>query len=272
MVLASLDSKELTRELKVRTYPRSTEWAVAKIPDSLGFEEACAVINPAYTSWQSLVEVARLQKGEKILIHSAAGATGQLAIQIAQLVGAEVFATVGYNHKKQLLIDQYNLPADHIFYSRNTTFASGVMRVTNGYGVDVVLNSLVGEGLRASWECIAPHGRFIEIGKADISANASLPMSFFAKNVTFAAVDLLYIFTHKQEMAGKLLRKTMELAGDGCISYPKPLHIYDVCAVEDAFRYLQSGENTGRIVIRVDPSTVVQVCNQIHSFNMGATD
>lgn len=245
----------------MRSYPRSIEWAVAKIPDHLTFEESCAVLNPGCTAWQALVEIARLRKGEKILIHSAAGATGQLAIQIAQLMGAEVFATVGYDHKKQLLVEQYNIPEDHIFYSRNVTFASGIMRVTQGYGVDVVLNSLVGEGLRMSWECIAPYGRFIEIGKADISANSSLPMSCFAKNVSFAAVDILHLFKHRQGDAELLMRKTIELVSEGRISHPKPLHIYPVSAVEDAFRFLQSGKNTGRIIIRVDPSTPVQVCS-----------
>lgn len=243
----------------MRTFPRTSEGAVAKIPDSVTFEEACAVMNPACTSWQALIEIGRLKRGEKVLIHSAAGATGQLAIQIAQMVGAEVYATVGYDHKKQLLIDQYNIPGDHIFYSRNISFARGIMRVTGGYGVDVVLNSLMGEELRASWECIAPGGRFIEIGKADINANSSLPMAFFAKNVTFAAVDLYYILLHRHDQAKQLLHKTMELVEEGHISYPRPLHMYDVSRVENAFRFFQSGENTGRTLIRVDRSTVVQV-------------
>lgn len=247
----------------MRTYPRSNQWAVVKIADSLSFEEACAVIKPACTpactSWQSLIEVARLQKGEKVLIHPAAGATGQLAIQIAQMVNAEVFATVGHERKKQLLMDLYNVPADHILYSRDISFASGILRVTEGYGVDVVLNSLVGELLSASWECIAPHGRFVEIGKADINANSALPMSHFAKNVSFAAVDLRYIFLHRQDIAKRMLDNVMKLAGDGHISHPKPLHVYDVCAVEDAFRYFQSGKNTGRTVTRVDSSIEVDV-------------
>ena len=245
----------------MKTYPRAHEWTTAKIADSVSFEDACAIIIPGMTALQSLVEVARLQKGEKILIHSASGGTGQLALQIAQMVGAEVFATVGYDHKKQLLIDEYGVPADHIFYSRDTSFARGVMRTTDGYGVDVVLNSLVGESLRASWECIAPYGRMIEIGKAEINANASLPMASFAKNALFAGVDLHHIVKdiNKKELAHKLLQKTMDLARDGRIRAPRPLHIYDVDSVEDAFRYLATGKNSGRIVIRVDPSTNVQV-------------
>ncbi|RYP51218.1 hypothetical protein DL768_003424 [Monosporascus sp. mg162] len=242
----------------MRMFPRAEEWAVVKIPDSVSFEEACAVNNPGITAWHSLVDVARLQKGEKVLIHAASGATGQLAIQVAKLVGAEVFATVGYDHKKQLLIDEYGIPEDHIFYSRDTSFAKGIMRITDGQGVDVVLNSLVGKGLLASWECIAPYGRFIEIGKADILANSSLPMACFAKNVSFSAVDLRDMSFHRKEATRKLFVKTMELAREGTIHCPKPLHTYGVPAVEEAFRYFQSGRNTGRIIIKIDPSTEVQ--------------
>ncbi|KAI1349204.1 polyketide synthase PksD [Xylaria sp. FL0043] len=244
----------------MKTYPRGHEWTTVKIADSISFEDACAVIIPGMTSLQSLIEVGRLQKGEKILIHSASGGTGQLALQIAQMVGAEVFATVGYDHKKQLLIDNYGVPADHIFYSRDTSFARGVQRTTDGYGVDVILNSLVGESLRASWQCIAPYGRMIEIGKAEINANASLPMASFAKNTLFAAVDLQRIVKdpNKKELAHKLLQQTMDLASNGSIRVPVPLHIYDVDSVEDAFRYLASGNNTGRILIRIDPSTSIQ--------------
>ncbi|KAI5865997.1 hypothetical protein GGS23DRAFT_603436 [Durotheca rogersii] len=244
----------------MRMWARSDEGAVVKIPDSVSFNEACAVVNPGITAWYSLVEVARLQKGEKVLIHSASGATGQLAVQVAQLVGAEVFATVGYNHKKQLLIDRYGIPEDHILYSRNPSFAKGVMRLTNGHGVDVVLNSLVGESLRVSWECVAPYGRFVEIGKADIKANSALPMACFAKNVSFSGVDLHHILVHRQDLGKKLLHKTMELAGNGSIHSPAPLHAYDISKVEEAFRYLQSGKNTGRIIIQIDRSTEVQKC------------
>ncbi|KEY72258.1 hypothetical protein S7711_00257 [Stachybotrys chartarum IBT 7711] len=240
----------------LRTYPRGNESTVVKIPDTVPFDEACAVIIPAMTSWHSLVEVARLKKGEKILIHAASGATGQLAIQVAQHIGAEVFATVGYDHKKQLLMDLYNIPASHIFYSRNTSFAKGIMRMTNG--VDVVLNSLVDESLRASWECIAPCGRFVEIGKADINANNSLPMAFFAKNVSFSAVDIHHLAAYKEQAVAKLMHTALSLVGEGIISHPKPLHIYDVGSIEDAFRFFQSGKNTGRIVIRADSSSVVQ--------------
>ncbi|KAH9903662.1 polyketide synthase PksD [Xylariomycetidae sp. FL2044] len=258
----------------MRAYPRADELSVVRIPESVSYETACAIIGPAITSWHSLVEVARLKKGERVLIHAASGATGQLAIQIAKMLGAEILATVGYNHKKKLIADTYGIPDDHIFFSRNTTFAKGVMRTTQGGGVDVVLNSLVGEGLRASWECIAPYGRFVEIGKADIYTNTSLPMSCFAKNVSFSAVDLRHIMLHRPTIARGLLVKAMDLAQEGVISKPEPMHLYDICSVEDAFRYFQSGKNTGRTVIQINGEMDVEkhiVDRRTWSFTEDAT-
>ncbi|RYP56728.1 hypothetical protein DL771_011667 [Monosporascus sp. 5C6A] len=227
---ASRRSRLHVRHLLLPHDARSDEGGVVQIPDSVSFEEAYAVV----------------------LIHAASGATGQLAVQVAQLIGAEVFATVGYDHKKRLLTEIYGIPDDHILYSRNSSFAKGIMRLTRGYGVDVVLNSLVGEGLRASWECIAPYGRFVEIGKADIIANSELPMAYFARNVTFRAVDLRHIRLYQQELGKRLLHKVMEMAENGAIHFPRPLRIYKISEVEEAFRYLQSGKNSGRTVIAPD--------------------
>ncbi|ORY58512.1 fatty acid synthase S-acetyltransferase [Pseudomassariella vexata] len=241
----------------MRTCPRAHEAIVLKIPGALSLEAAASIIGPGITAYYAFIDVARLKKGEKILIHSAAGSTGQMAMWIAKLRGAEIFATVGFDEKKQFLVDQFGIPEDHIFYSRNTSFAQGIMRVTKGYGVDVVLNSLSGDGLRASWECVAPYGRFIEIGKVDIKSNSALPMASFAKNVSFSAVDLHHVLESDRELTARLLRNTMALLAAGEIEHPKPLHVYPASQLEQAFRYVQSGRNTGRTVIGVDPSDVV---------------
>ncbi|KAI0429432.1 hypothetical protein F5Y09DRAFT_342635 [Xylaria sp. FL1042] len=240
----------------MRTHPRALESSVINLPDGLSFEAGASIVAPGITAYYSLVDVARLHKGEKILIHAAAGSTGQMAIWIAKLRGAEVFATVGFDEKKKFLVDKFGIPADHIFYSRNTSFAQGIMRMTNGYGVDVVLNSLSGDGLRASWECIAPYGRFIEIGKSDIMANSSLPMNCFARNVTFSAVDLVHLSQSSGDLTARLLKDTLGLLEQGA-QHPSPLHLYSASNVEGAFRFLQSGKNIGRIVIAVGSGDIV---------------
>lgn len=241
----------------MRAFPRAASAAFVKIPSSLSMEEAVSVIAPGCTAYYSLIQVGRLRKGDKILIHSASGGTGQMAIWIAKSAGAEIFATVGFNEKKEFLMDKFGLAADHIFYSRNTSFLQGVLRVTDGYGVDMVLNSLSGDGLRASWECMAPYGTFIEIGKADIMANSDLPMAGFARNISFSAVDLHHVAQTNPTSMGKLVQRTLELVGSRAMECPTPLHVYSAAKVEDAFRFLQSGRSTGRIVIKVEPRDVV---------------
>lgn len=250
----------------MRTYLRAPMTHFIKIPNMLSFEEAASLLAPGLTAYYSFISVARLKEKEKVLIHSAAGATGQMAIWIAQMIGAEIFATVGFDEKKQFLVDKFNIPEDHVFYSRDISFAHGIMRMTKGYGVDVVLNSLSGDGLRASWECIAPYGRFIEIGKADIEANSTLPMAQFARNVSFTAVDLHDLSLSRPEVLEELRQNLLRLLVNGVIQHPKPLSVYSTENIEQAFRYLQSGKNTGRIVVSVQdsdlvPKRMIEKCN-----------
>ena len=137
-------------------YARGPVEHAVRIPDNMPFIEASASLAIFTTAWHCLVEVAHMQKGESVLIHSGAGGTGQAAIQTAKYLGADIYVTVGELQKKHLIATTYGIPESHIFYSRNTTFAQGVTRETAGRGVDVVLNSLSGDMLLTSWECIAP--------------------------------------------------------------------------------------------------------------------
>ena len=185
-----------------------------------GHAVAASVLVPGLTAYHCLVDIARLRRGEWVLVHSAAGATGQMAVRVAQMLGARVLATTSSEEKKRFLMDTFGIPEDYIFHSRTNSFARGVMRVTGGRGVDCVLNSLSGDGLRASWECMAPFGRFVDISVADINADAALPMAMFSKNVSFRALNLMWL---GPDATAELLDKTMRLLGDGAIQPPQPL-------------------------------------------------
>lgn len=115
---------------------------------------------------------------------------GQAAVQLAKYIGAEIFVTAGTRQKRQLLIDEYGIHPDHVFDSQNLSFAKGVMRMTGGRGVDVVLNSLSGEALRRTWECISTFGRFVELEKREVMENARLGMKPFERNVSFTSVNM----------------------------------------------------------------------------------
>jgi NADPH:quinone reductase-like Zn-dependent oxidoreductase/SAM-dependent methyltransferase len=243
----------------MRTCVKTTLPHAFRIPDSMGFNEAASFITPAATAYYCLMTIACLRPREKILIHSAAGATGQMAILIAQHCGAEIFATVGNDEKKELLITKFRIPPSHILYSRNTSFAKGISRLTGGKGVDVVLNSLSGESLRASFDCMAPYGRFIEIGKSDITTDSSLPMGNFRRNVSFFAVDLYHMSITKPELLADIMRHVMDLMSQNVLHYPSPMYVLPVSNIEAGFRSIQAGNSAGRFVIQVDPSDIVPV-------------
>ena len=135
------------------------------IPDGLSFEEAATLPVVFMTSWHALKEVARLRKGEIVLVHAGAGGVGMAAIQIAHHLGAEVIASAGSPAKRALL---EVLGVKHVIDSRRSDFAEDVMELTDGKGVDVVLNALSAEAIPMGLSCLAESGRFIEIGKLGI--------------------------------------------------------------------------------------------------------
>ena len=151
-----------------RTFVRSPESMCVHIPEGMSLGTAASLPLVYSTAYYALYEVAKIRKGETILIHGAAGGVGQAAIILAYHSGAEVFATVSSNAKKQILIAEFGVPEDHIFDSRDDSFVTGVLRMTDQQGVNVVLNSLAGEALQNSWHCISWFGRFVEMGRKDI--------------------------------------------------------------------------------------------------------
>jgi NADPH:quinone reductase-like Zn-dependent oxidoreductase/ubiquinone/menaquinone biosynthesis C-methylase UbiE len=249
-----------------RSFVRTTIDRVTIIPDWMSFAQAASVLTAFCTARFSLIHVARLQKNEKVLIHAAAGGTGQAAVQVSQTVGAEIFVTVGSLAKKQLLVDVYGIPESHIFYSRDSSFSRGIMEATNRQGVDVILNSLAGKLLQASWETIANFGRFVEIGRSDIDARGTLPMYPFRKNASFTGVDLTLVIDEaesdgRQRRGTKLIKEVMDQMEIGSYKPIHPIHEYDIGDIEQALRFLQSGKSSGKVVVNVSQDSVVPVRN-----------
>lgn len=254
-----------------KTFVRADSSAVMKIPSQISLVEAAGLPTVFATAYYALVYLANLQEGESVLIHSGAGGVGQAAIQLAQRLKANIFTTVGADTKRTLLKDHYGIPDDHIFSSRSTDFAEAVKERTSG-GVDVILNSLSGEGQLASWQCIAPLGRFVELGKEDIQSRRKLPMDPFSKNVSFSSVSLDIVMEKSKSLMGQIMAEISKLFSDASrpIKLPDPLSIYRVEHIEQAFRLMQTGNHVGKLVIQMNKDGKVPV--RIESFiDLGRT-
>lgn len=163
----------------------TNEIMCVKIPESLSFIDAATMFTVYATVQQSLITIGQLKKGQSLLIHSACGGVGLAAIQIAQMIGAEIYATVGSEQKAQYLVKNCNIPRNRVFNSRDNSFVEGVYRETNGKGVDHVLNSLSGELLHETWKCVAPYGKLIEIGKRELLGHGRLDTEPFVANRSY---------------------------------------------------------------------------------------
>lgn len=195
-----------------RTYYRDEARLFQKIPDGMTFESAAALPLTYCTAYYGLIYQARLRNGQSVLIHAAAGGVGQAAIVLAKRIGAEIFVTVGTADKKKFIQAEYGIPEVHIFYSRDISFSKGIMRITHGRGVDVVLNSLSGEALRASWQCVAHFGTFVELGRRDINGHSKLDLDIFIKNVTFTSVNYAILLDINKPLASQLWAEVVDMA------------------------------------------------------------
>jgi len=236
------------------------EWTcVMHMPAGLSFEDAASLPVIFSTAYISLVDIAHLNRGQSVLIHAAAGGVGQAAIMLAQHLGAEIFATVGTPNKRDLVMNKYGVPADHIFNSRDTSFAAGILAATNGRGVDVVLNSLAGPLLQESFNVLAPFGRFVEIGKRDLELNSTLEMSPFSRNTSFSAIDLLATTRHQGRDVHRVLAEIAKLVEDKILTPVHPITAYPIADIAKAFRLLQTGKHMGKVVLSVGSQEMVPV-------------
>ncbi|KAH9897461.1 reducing type I polyketide synthase 10 [Xylariomycetidae sp. FL2044] len=250
-----------------QTYQDLPAWACHKLEEK-DSSDVCATLPVVYsTAIYALHYRARIQPAETVLIHSGAGGVGIAAIEIAIAAGAEVFTTVSTQEKRDYLTKTFGIEPSHIFSSLDTSFSDGILSATEGRGVDVVLNSLTGDQLHETWKCIADFGRFVEVGKMDITAAGRLDMDQFSKNATFTAFDLSFLYHTDDErhraLWNALLCQVMRLYREGKIAKSVPLKAFDISETPMAFRQFASRNRIGKIAINMqDPKSKVRVRRQ----------
>ena len=225
-----------------------SEELVVRLPDRISFAQGATIPIAFLTAHYALHRLAHLRAGERVLIHAAAGGVGQAALQIARLAGAEVFATAGTAQKRDALRAE---GIRHVLDSRSLDFADQVMELTGGKGVDVVLNSLSGRAIPKSLAVLAPHGRFLEIGKTDIYRDSKLGLRPFRKNLSYFAIDLDPIFKERGAIAKELLHDVMQEMEAGRLQ-PLSSRVFPVSQAESAFRYMAQAKHVGKVVLSME--------------------
>ncbi len=217
---------------------------VARRPDGMPADEGAAFPIAFMTARFCLEHTAHLRAGERVLIHAATGGVGFAAVQLALGLGAEVFATAGSEAKRQLLRD---LGVRHVFDSRSPAFADQVLAITEGKGVDVVLNSLAGEVLDASFRVIGRGGRFVEMGKRGIWTDAQV--TSLGREVQYTVIDWGETAERDPALVAAMLETlTRDLVQGRVRSLPR--HVFELEDASRAFRFMAQARHIGKVVVR----------------------
>jgi amino acid adenylation domain-containing protein len=234
-----------------RSFIRVPAIHVSLKPKHLSVEEAAAIPVAFMTAYYALIELGKLQCGERVLIHAAAGGVGMAAVKIARLIGAEIFATAGNKKKRDFL---KSMGIKHIMNSRSLDFADEVIKRTGGRGVDVVLNSLSGEFIPKSFSVLGQYGRFLEIGIKDIYNNNKLDMLPFKKGLSYFAITLARDIPNFNATWDRIVQhfKNRELT-------PLSVQVFPVTRVSEAFQFMAQAKHIGKIVLSLQDKVHLEI-------------
>ena len=213
-------------------------------PSCMSTEEAAAFPVAYITAEYCLSHVGKIGPGDRVLIHAGTGGVGMAAIRLAQLAGAEVFATAGAEWKRELL---RTIGVSHVFDSRSTDFADAIMTATSGHGVDFVLNSLTGAMIEASFDLLVPGGQFIELGKRDLKSPEWVAAR--GRDLRYVIVDWSEDAAEHPSLIGAMLAKLADQMARGLLK-PLPRHVFAIEDASCAFRLMAQAKHVGKIVLR----------------------
>jgi NADPH:quinone reductase-like Zn-dependent oxidoreductase len=239
----------------MRKYPRANEACVFKIPKSLSFEDAASFTLPGLTACHSILNVARLRENDKVLIHSAACSAGQIAVSLAQALGAQVFATVSTAAEEQLLVDNLGLAARNIIESNSPSLTQEAMKVTEREGVDVLLD-FSRSTPHTPLSCMADGGRIFSLGVRDKSEASTMAAEIMSRNLTLSSIDILRL---KPKVLSQLAETMIQLLAEDQIQPPQSLPAFKVSGIKEGFKKLQEEDTVDRVVITAERGDVVAV-------------
>ncbi|WP_108869634.1 SDR family NAD(P)-dependent oxidoreductase [Aquimarina aquimarini] len=211
-------------------------------PANLSMIEASAIPTVFMTALYGLEELAKIKKGDKVLIHACAGGVGQAALQIAQNAGAIVFATASKS-KWDFLKSK---GVEYIMDSRSLDYANEINKITNNKGVDIVLNSLKDEYISKNLEVLAKNGRYVEIGKIGIWTKEKMKNT--RPDIDYFVFDLGDDIRNNQVLYKKLLLKITDRFTQEKLQ-TIPITSFDITEAKTAFQYLAQAKNIGKVVL-----------------------
>jgi NADPH2:quinone reductase len=215
-----------------------------RLPDDIPDDLAAAVMLKGITASFLLHDVHALRRGERVLIHAAAGGVGQFLVQWARHLGATVFATVSSAEKAQLAA---RLGADHVILYTREDFAEAISRLTAGQGVDVVYDAVGADTFASSITALAPRGHLVSFGQASGPIGPQDIGVLASKSVTLSRPNYGHYTDTPERLAPHVTRLFTALR-EGILTPAAPRR-YPLADAETAHRDLESRRTTGALIL-----------------------
>jgi NADPH:quinone reductase-like Zn-dependent oxidoreductase len=213
-------------------------------PAHIAFEDACSLPVVFSTVYYAFAK-AGLTAGEHVLIQTATGGCGLIALQLAHLQGCICYGTSSREDKLAIL---KRLGVAHAVNYKTTEFDREIRRLTNNRGVDVVLNMLSGDGIQRGLHCLAPSGRYLEIAVHALKTSKPLDLSTLVRNQTIHSIDLRQPGVGRGFSARDMLHTMVALLREERI-VPIVSRVYPVHQIREALAYVGEGRHIGKVVI-----------------------
>jgi acyl transferase domain-containing protein/NADPH:quinone reductase-like Zn-dependent oxidoreductase len=251
----------ITAQGSLSTIARTHFRSVMKIPDHTPFEAAATMPVAYCTANYAIIEQARLSDNDSMLIHDAASAVGQAALTIAFMIGAQIWTTVRTKDEKDIIMRDFGIAEDRIWFAATDSFAEHVLDATNGRGVDVILNTLPESSLLgATSRCLANFGRLITVG----AGCNGIDHAYLKKNASVHFIDVDALVKHRPQLLQRTLASTAQMLQYGKI---QPIHQIEKFSISDAVSALHSVQAAGargKAVIVPQSGDLVQVSWPLH--------
>ncbi|CZT43607.1 related to polyketide synthase [Rhynchosporium secalis] len=240
-----------------KTFVRCSESMVQHIPDDMTFEVAASLPSDLVAAYYA-ANVGRLQGGELVLIHAGASGFGQAFIQIAQHLGAEVYATIEALKERKHLMLTYRIPEDHILDMNSIHFGKSIHQLTSGRGVDLIINTIGRRHLEETWKCMNDLGRFVDMRNSHTSHPTTLDSLSTLRNATYAAIDILHIFQTNLATSARLFQSAFDLVRGKFVRESRPINVLPLSDISAAFQDTQKRTH-GNVVVNISDSDLVRV-------------
>ncbi|MBF0119031.1 MAG: SDR family NAD(P)-dependent oxidoreductase [Desulfobacterales bacterium] len=222
----------------------TNENLLVKKPSNITHEEACA-FPVVFLTMHHVFEIAKVKSGEKILIQTAAGGTGLIAVQMAKIIGADIYATASSNDKLDYL---KKMGVNYLINYQKEDFSKKILEYTNGYGVDVVINTLPGDAIQKGIDILAPCGRYIEIAMTALKSSNNFDLSNMVDNQVICSVDLRRLITREPDRLREYFDIMVRHLEEGTIR-PTVLKVFPFREIKEAYKFMQDRKNIGKIVV-----------------------